>query len=154
MYNKDYDLKFCLLSSDWSRPCFRWQEKKNLVSSLLMRWMHCVVHAVKMSLNQHGASKQSSSFRCRSGWFYWYQIVRFYVYNHIHLNMQSIQCGYFLEQPFFVFNLHYFQLIFLLQPFFAQQGVGNDMDGILVLGATNIPWSLDSAIRRRFNSLL
>ncbi|XP_031627015.1 vacuolar protein sorting-associated protein 4B [Contarinia nasturtii] len=30
------------------------------------------------------------------------------------------------------------------------QGVGNDMDGILVLGATNIPWVLDSAIRRRF----
>ena len=30
------------------------------------------------------------------------------------------------------------------------QGVGNDTDGILVLGATNIPWILDSAIRRRF----
>lgn len=30
------------------------------------------------------------------------------------------------------------------------QGVGNDMDSILVLGATNIPWSLDAAIRRRF----
>ncbi|XP_059170240.1 vacuolar protein sorting-associated protein 4A-like [Physella acuta] len=30
------------------------------------------------------------------------------------------------------------------------QGVGNDNDGILVLGATNIPWALDSAIRRRF----
>jgi vacuolar protein-sorting-associated protein 4 len=29
------------------------------------------------------------------------------------------------------------------------QGVGNDNDGILVLGATNIPWALDSAIRRR-----
>ena len=30
------------------------------------------------------------------------------------------------------------------------QGVGNDMDGVLVLGATNIPWGLDPAIRRRF----
>ncbi|KAI9321034.1 hypothetical protein BX666DRAFT_1852511 [Dichotomocladium elegans] len=29
-------------------------------------------------------------------------------------------------------------------------GVGNDMDGVLILGATNIPWQLDSAIRRRF----
>jgi len=30
------------------------------------------------------------------------------------------------------------------------QGVGNNTDGILVLGATNIPWALDAAIRRRF----
>ena len=30
------------------------------------------------------------------------------------------------------------------------QGVGNNNDGILVLGATNIPWALDSAIRKRF----
>lgn len=30
------------------------------------------------------------------------------------------------------------------------QGVGNNTEGILVLGATNIPWVLDSAIRRRF----
>jgi len=30
------------------------------------------------------------------------------------------------------------------------QGVGNNNEGILVLGATNIPWQLDSAIRRRF----
>lgn len=35
---------------------------------------------------------------------------------------------------------------FLIQ----MQGVGNDNDGILVLGATNIPWILDAAIRRRF----
>ncbi|XP_034282590.1 vacuolar protein sorting-associated protein 4A [Pantherophis guttatus] len=30
------------------------------------------------------------------------------------------------------------------------QGVGNNNDGTLVLGATNIPWVLDAAIRRRF----
>lgn len=30
------------------------------------------------------------------------------------------------------------------------QGVGTNNDGILVLGATNIPWVLDAAIRRRF----
>jgi len=29
-------------------------------------------------------------------------------------------------------------------------GVGNSTDGILVLAATNIPWQLDTAIRRRF----
>eukprot|EP01063_Lacrimia_lanifica_P029470 TRINITY_DN4503_c0_g1_i1.p1 TRINITY_DN4503_c0_g1~~TRINITY_DN4503_c0_g1_i1.p1 ORF type:complete len:469 (+),score=171.62 TRINITY_DN4503_c0_g1_i1:68-1408(+) len=30
------------------------------------------------------------------------------------------------------------------------QGVGQDNNGILVLAATNLPWQLDSAIRRRF----
>ncbi|BGP53578.1 Vacuolar protein sorting-associated protein 4 [Rhodotorula sphaerocarpa] len=29
-------------------------------------------------------------------------------------------------------------------------GVGNDQAGVLVLGATNIPWALDVAIKRRF----
>lgn len=29
-------------------------------------------------------------------------------------------------------------------------GVGNNNDGTLVLGATNIPWVLDAAIRRRW----
>ena len=30
------------------------------------------------------------------------------------------------------------------------QGVGSDNDGLLILAATNTPWSLDSAFRRRF----
>jgi len=30
------------------------------------------------------------------------------------------------------------------------QGVGNDQQGILVLAATNLPWQLDPALRRRF----
>ncbi len=30
------------------------------------------------------------------------------------------------------------------------QGVGHDDNGVLILGATNLPWSLDSALRRRF----
>lgn len=29
-------------------------------------------------------------------------------------------------------------------------GVGRDSTGVLILGATNIPWQLDAAIRRRF----
>lgn len=29
-------------------------------------------------------------------------------------------------------------------------GVGRDSKGVLILGATNIPWHLDAAIRRRF----
>lgn len=38
-------------------------------------------------------------------------------------------------------------LCLLLYPFL---GVGADNDQVLVLGATNIPWVLDAAIRRRF----
>lgn len=30
------------------------------------------------------------------------------------------------------------------------QGVGKESEGLLVLGATNVPWELDAAIRRRF----
>jgi vacuolar protein-sorting-associated protein 4 len=34
------------------------------------------------------------------------------------------------------------------------QGVGKDQTGVLVLGATNTPWELDPAIRRRFEKRL
>jgi vacuolar protein-sorting-associated protein 4 len=30
------------------------------------------------------------------------------------------------------------------------QGVGSNNDGLLVLGATNLPWEIDPAVRRRF----
>ena len=30
------------------------------------------------------------------------------------------------------------------------EGVGKDDTGVLVLGATNIPWDIDQAMRRRF----
>ena len=35
---------------------------------------------------------------------------------------------------------------FLIQ----MQGVDKDSSGVLILGATNLPWNIDSAIRRRF----
>lgn len=39
----------------------------------------------------------------------------------------------------------------MLTEFLVQmQGVGKSMDGVLVLAATNTPWEIDAAIRRRF----
>lgn len=43
----------------------------------------------------------------------------------------------------------YVALICFIEVCVCFTGVGNDNEGVLVLGATNIPWTLDSAIRRR-----
>ncbi|KAG1649388.1 Vacuolar protein sorting-associated protein 4B [Nymphon striatum] len=47
-----------------------------------------------------------------------------------------------------IYNLFSFRNVF--SNIFLLLGVGNDTEGILVLGATNIPWVLDAAVRRRF----
>lgn len=39
---------------------------------------------------------------------------------------------------------------FLVQMDGFSQGSANSNDGVLVLGATNIPWILDTGIRRRY----
>jgi len=33
----------------------------------------------------------------------------------------------------------------------VELGVGTDNSGVLVLAATNVPWMLDTAIRRRYD---
>jgi SpoVK/Ycf46/Vps4 family AAA+-type ATPase len=40
--------------------------------------------------------------------------------------------------------------LLLLEFLVQMNGVGNDETGVLILGATNIPWQLDPAIKRRF----
>lgn len=42
------------------------------------------------------------------------------------------------------FRVNIFSLLILIM-----LGVGNSMDGVLILAATNMPWQLDTAIRRR-----
>lgn len=41
------------------------------------------------------------------------------------------------------FSVNFFSLLIIIL------GVGNSMDGVLILAATNMPWQLDTAIRRR-----
>jgi SpoVK/Ycf46/Vps4 family AAA+-type ATPase len=58
-------------------------------------------------------------------------------------------------KAFFLFTFSFFNknlAPFLSNFFFLLRlaGVGHDNTGLLVLGATNVPWMLDSAIRRRF----
>ena len=48
------------------------------------------------------------------------------------------------------YNVRPIEINICISTYVYFQGVGNDNDGILVLGATNIPWVLDAAIRRRF----
>ena len=45
----------------------------------------------------------------------------------------------------------YFIYLFI---YFWVSGVGVDNKDVLVLGATNIPWTLDSAIRRRYTTAI
>lgn len=51
-------------------------------------------------------------------------------------------------------NFEEHQNYILFKYYYFNPGVGVDNDGILVLGATNIPWVLDSAIRRRYDGII
>ena len=149
-------------ASDWSRVSLSWRGLANQPSSSSMRYAFhyvCVrdFHTSRIVLTLVlQLQTLQCHFRCNIAVFHILvsRCEKLYYYYYIHvctgliLSRSSSQVDSLCSARSDSENdaTRRIKTEFLVQ----MQGVGVDNDGILVLGATNIPWNLDAAIRRRF----